>query len=344
MCERQAWQHHEFYAMGSQMTVWLELEDATIAAQVLSQVEALFAIAEKRLSRFCAASELSQLNRHPGEWWPVSNVLWTVVTRAMALAKQTDGRFDPTLLTALTAAGYDRPFPLLAATDPTSDTFHRHQQAGACSATAANCAHRALPHPSSILGQWQQVELDPARHAIRLPMGIQIDLGGLGKGYMAQQAVNFLSHWGPCLVDAGGDLVAGDAPSRLAGWPVAIAAPTADSDDEQARDLAQLWLKNAALATSGTDYRRWQTNGGPAHHLIDPTTGRPTVSDLLTVSVLAADGSTAEAWAKALLLRGFTGAHQEMQEKRIAAALVDHQQVLTVAPALEPFVALRFDA
>ncbi|MCB0124778.1 MAG: FAD:protein FMN transferase [Caldilineaceae bacterium] len=323
----QPWQRHDFYAMGCQMSAWLELEDVTTAVQALQQVEALFAAAEQRMTRFAATSELSQLNSHPNEWRMVSNVLWTVVSRALALAEQTGGRFDPTLLAAMTAAGYDRSFALL----PHNGSGHSTQRNGTNPSDAR-----------SMHGQWQRVEVDAERHAIRLPTGVQLDLGGIGKGYTAQQAVNFLSQWGPCLVDAGGDLVAGDAPSTLPGWPVAVAAPMVEGREEVA-DLAQLWLKNAALATSGTDYRRWQQEGQPMHHLIDPQTGRPAMSDLLTVSVLAVDATVAEAWAKALLLAGLAGARQEMVEKGIAAALVDQTQMLTLSPVLAPFVGARFD-
>jgi len=325
---QQQWHRHDFYAMGCQMSAWLELADEEIALRTLTQAEALFAAAEQRLTRFSPTSELSQLNAHPNEWYAVSNVLWVVVNRALELAKQTAGRFDPTLLTALMAAGYDRSFDLL--TSEAKASFH------------LNGNGATPPAINGMVGRWQAVELDSARHAICLPTGVQLDLGGIGKGYTAQQAVHFLSQWGPCLVDAGGDLVAGDAPATLPGWPVAIAAPSGENVDST-RDLAQLWLKNGALATSGTDYRHWQQHGRAMHHLIDPATGQPAVSDLVTVSVLAGDATVAEAWAKALFMAGHAAAAQEMVQRGIAAALVDHGQGLTVSATLEPFIEARFD-
>ena len=316
------WSSHHFYAMGSQMTAWLDLADQSLADQTLQQVAALFHAAEARLSRFTQSSELTQVNAQAGEWTAVSNVLWRLVVRSLQLAKATDGYFDPTILNAMEAAGYDRDFAQLAQqTQPTN---------GAQRLTASQATR----------GCWQQVELDPTQHAIRLPAGTRLDLGGIAKGDTAQQAVAFLSQWGPCLVDAGGDLVAGDAPTEWPGWPVGIADPNDAHKEGNAlnRDLAQLWLKNSALATSGVDYRRWQHNGAQLHHLINPHTGITATTDLLTVSVLAADAAVAEAWAKAALIAGATAGQLWLTGQQIAAALVDQHHQLTCTPALQPFI------
>lgn len=319
------WASHHFYAMGSHMTAWLELADQAIAQQTLLQVEQLFHAAERRLSRFTQQSELTQVNHQAGQWTPVSNVLWRLVVRSLHLAKATAGYFDPTILNAVEATGYDRDFAQLRSqTSPQPRT-----------------ARSPMPQTAT-RGCWDAVELDAAQHALRLPPGVRLDLGGIAKGDTAQQAVNFLSQWGPALVDAGGDLVAGDAPADYPGWPVGIANPsatfaatTADPIDE---DLARLWLKNSALATSGIDYRRWQQNGVMVHHLIDPHTGHSATTDLMTVSVLAADAAVAEAWAKAALVAGATRGYAWLVEAQLAAALVDPQGQLTVTPALQPFI------
>jgi FAD:protein FMN transferase len=316
------WSSHHFYAMGSHMTAWLDLADQSLADQTLQQVAALFQAAETRLTRFTKSSELAQVNAQSGQWTPVSNVLWRLVVRSLQLAKATDGYFDPTVLNAVEATGYDRDFAQLAQqTQPT------------------NGAHRLLATQAT-RGCWQQVELDYAQHAIRLPAGTRLDLGGIAKGDTAQQAVTFLSQWGPCLVDAGGDLVAGDAPTGWPGWPVGIANPIDARNEGNAvhSDLAQLWLKNSALATSGVDYRRWQHNGVQVHHLIDPHTGTTATTDLLTVSVLAADAAVAEAWAKAALIAGAATGQAWLTRQQIAAALVDQHHQLTCTPALQPFI------
>lgn len=314
------WPAHHFYAMGSQISAWLDLADQRLAHTVLRQVEALFRAAEARLTRFRATSELAQVNGQAGQWTAVSNVFWRLLTRALHLSETTNGLFDPTLLNAVATAGYDRDFAELA--QP---------------ATGQATKSLALTPPAAPLqGCWQAVELDPACHSVRLPPGVRLDFGGIAKGETAQQAVTFLSQWGPCLVDAGGDLVAGDAPNGWPGWLVAIASPTLANEPE--RDLVQLWLKNSALATSGIDYRRWQQGNATRHHVIDPRAGAPATTDLLTVSVLAADATVAEAWAKAALIAGAQAGGALLHERQLPAALVDQQQRLTLTPTLQIFV------
>lgn len=299
------------------MTAWLEIADPQLAQRTLAQVEALFHAAEARFTRFCHTSELARVNADAGQWTPVSNLFWRLLTRALHLSQATDGLFDPTLLNALEMTGYDRDFAEV-----------RQQMAQATVATG--------PTARQLRGCWQAIELAPAQHALRLPPGVRLDFGGIAKGETAQAAVAFLSQWGPCLVDAGGDLVAGDAPAGWPGWLVGIAKPITGA--ESANDLARLWLKNATLATSGTDYHRWQQGNATVHHLIDPRTGVVADTDLLTVSVLAADATVAEAWAKAALIRGATAGRALLDRHQLPAALVDYRQQLSVTPALQPFV------
>jgi thiamine biosynthesis lipoprotein len=136
-----------------------------------------------------------------------------------------------------------------------------------------------------LIGRWREIELDTARQAVRLPVGVGLDLGGIAKGDTAQQALNLLAQTGPALVDAGGDLVAGLAPAGCPGWPVALSTPWREA--APTRDLATFWLADGALATSGVDYRSWVQDGLVAHHLIDPQTGQPAETDLLTATVFA---------------------------------------------------------
>ena len=98
-----------------------------------------------------------------------------------------------------------------------------------------------------------------------LPYGASIDLGGIAKGWSAQQVADRLAHFGSCLVDAGGDVVTRGIPQNKHGFPVGVALP--GSDDV---DITTLMLHNAAAATSGIDYRHWQQGTATRHHIIDP--------------------------------------------------------------------------
>jgi thiamine biosynthesis lipoprotein len=297
--------------MGSTIALWLET-DAVAAARAFAEVEALFATNEAALSRFRPESELSRLNQRAGQGFvPVSPLLWDVLTDALALARVTDGLFDPTLLAALEAAGYDRSF---------ADLPDKHLA-------------RQAPPANPQLGCWAEVQVDPERQAVNLPSGVRIDLGGIAKGHTAAQAAGLLGQWGPCLIDAGGDLTAGAAPTGYRGWPVAVAAPW-DDVGEMPEDLFALWLADASLATSGVDYRRWQHHDRPAHHLIDPHTGYPAATDLLSATVLMAEATDADAWATAAVIMGMAVATELLDAVEIAAVLSAVDGRVAVTPPM----------
>jgi thiamine biosynthesis lipoprotein len=121
---------------------------------------------------------------------------------------------------------------------------------------------------------------------IELAPGTLLDLGGIGKGYAVDRACELLSAAGPCLVNAGGDLAV-----RGGAWPVGAAGVT-------------LLLESGAIATSGRDRRRWRRDGEERHHLIDPRTGRPAETPLLSATVVAATAVEAEVLAKVAFLGG----------------------------------------
>ena len=294
-----------FRAMGCQIELWLEADEVTAVA-AFDAVEKLFAENERALSRFSPTSELSRLNGRSGEWTPVSDLLWDVLEEALIWAAETDGLFDPTCLNALEAAGYAVSFEAMAAAQVNGRSQTQH----------------------ALTGQWSSIQLDPAHQAVYLPYGLRIDLGGIAKGYTAQQAVDLMSPWGACLVNAGGDLVAGAAPQNLPGWPVGIARPSADGNADNALSL---WLENAALATSGIDYRRWQVNGRAAHHLIDPRSGLPAITDLLTATVWAAQAAEAEVRATTSLIMGQQRSLEFLENQpHLAAVLFNTEREMTL--------------
>lgn len=125
---------------------------------------------------------------------------------------------------------------------------------------------------------------------VALGAGTRLDLGGIAKGYAVDRACAILAEVGPCLVDAGGDIgVRGT-------WAVGV------------EDGPTLELTDCAVATSGRDRRRWRAGRGTGHHLIDPSTGRPAVTDTVRASVVAPSAVEAEVLAKAAFLGGLVDA------------------------------------
>ncbi len=270
--------NHHFRAMGTDVGLWLWNDNEQRAWGALLAAERFFAQTEARLSRFRPDSELSRLNRAGGQPFMASRMLFELVTEALGWREKTGGIFDPCVLNALIAYGYDRSFDSLQAdaTDPIGD-----QGAG---------EHDRRPTADDI-------RLGPDRQ-IWLREGVGLDLGGIAKGWTVQMAAHRLGMWGACLVDAGGDIACVGAPPSEP-WVVSVADPVKSDED-----IAVLSLTNEALATSSRVYRQWQHHGRTAHHLIDPRTGAPAVTNLMGVTVLAPRLPDAEIHAKTALILG----------------------------------------
>ena len=237
---------------------------------------------ERRWSRFLDTSEISALNRSPGRPVIVSPDTFQLVTTAVTAWHATGGRFDPTVGAALAVHGYDRDFTDIA---------------GAISPGVAFIA--PAPGPGGI-------DLIPGINAVTLPEGVTVDPGGIGKGLAADLTAHLLVVSGAdgALVNLGGDLRAiGRAPSSEC-WAV-----TVDDPIRPGHELLRLAMPEGAVATSSRLLRRWQTTAGEAHHLIDPTTGRPAQTDVVAVTVVAGEAWWAEALTKALFLAGPDGLH-----------------------------------
>lgn len=244
----------------------------------LGAARALVEDLEARLTRFDPESELSRVNADPRAAVPASAALRDAVRAALAGAVATDGLADPTLLGAVVRAGYAR-------------SLVGHPRAELREALAAAPPPRgAAP---SAAADWREVRIDDGAGTIVRPPGVRLDLGGSAKGLAADRAVALLAPHGPCAADIGGDL-------RVHGQhDVHVANPLTG---HPARTLE---LRDDAVATSGIDKRLWwDTAGRPAHHLLDPSTGLPAWTGVLTATARAPSAALAEALAKAAVLAG----------------------------------------
>lgn len=289
-------QRLEFRAMGSQIVVLLDVEATPEAAVLLDAVPGWFAEWEQCLSRFRPASELAHLNRKAGQWVPVSPVLWDVLQHALAAARASAGLVTPALLDALEMAGYDRSFEYLL-------------PAGASAPHPATIGSRRNPDDD-----WQAIELDPRTHSIRVPADMPLDLGGIAKGWAAQQALQRLAVHGPVLVNVGGDIAVSGPWRDGTRWPIGVMDPLAP---EQQLDV--LMVATGGVATSGREYRRWQLNGVWQHHILDPRTRQPAATDVLSATIIAPSACEAEMAAKVTLILG-SGAGLDWLEERTALA------------------------
>ena len=258
--------------MGTQ--VELLAVDAPSAA--LAAAHSLLADLEARWSRFRPDSEISTLNRAAGQPVEVSSETLTLLALAVLGWRATAGWFDPTVLDALEAAGYDRSFERLPA-----DMY-------------AAGGTRPAPGPTPGLAG---IRIDPKAGTVTLPARIRLDAGGIAKGYAADLLCGQLRAAGAAgaCVNVGGDLrVSGTAP-RGGLWTIATPHP-------HGGQVATLELTDGAAATSSSLRRAWHAGGRPAHHLIDPRTGRPADTGILQATAVAAEAWRAEVAAKAAFL------------------------------------------
>lgn len=261
----------EHRALGSRVLALID-DDSARASTLLGRAPAFLSEAERRASRFRSDSELSRLNA-AGEA-RVSHALFADIEVALEAARWTEGLVTPTVLTALEAAGYVESFEALG--DPLSD----------------EADHGPCPDPA-------RVEVDTSSCEVRLPPGLRLDLGGTLKGRIADQLSRELGEHAPALVDAGGDIAVSGPRKNGLPWSVGVGHP-----DDPNEPLCILALDRGGVATSGRDFRRWKTTRGWAHHLIDPRSGHPAKTDVLTATVIAQSAHRADVAAKAVLLLG----------------------------------------
>jgi thiamine biosynthesis lipoprotein len=264
---------HRFRAMGTHVGLWLWHHDQETAQAALLQAERFFAQTEVRLSRFLPNSELSRLNRAGGRPFKASPLLFQLVHNALKWRARTNGIFDPTILNALIAQGYDRSFEQIGTSSHGSATWIDH-----------------VPG---------QVKLRRSNRTITMDQGVGLDLGGLAKGWAVQHAASQLGRFGPAMVDGGGDIACTAPPPDQPFWAVNVADPHAPH-----HDIATLFLNHEAVATSSQTGRRWLHRGQQVHHLIDPRTGVSAVSNLASVTIIASRLPDAEIHAKVVLILG----------------------------------------
>ena len=230
-------------------------------------------------SRFRPDSELVELNHAGGAPRRVGPVLWDALEAAVETARMTGGLVDPTIGKAMRLAGYDRTFSRLALRDG--------------SLVVANF----VP-----CGRWAEIELDPGSRTVRLPAGVELDLGASAKALTADRVAREISESTEVavLVSLGGDIaVAGSAPEG--GWVIALAEDHSLPPDEVPTRVS---IESGGLASSGIRVRRWRTASGEQHHILDPRTGRPARSRWTTVTVAAASCLDANAASTAAIVLG----------------------------------------
>ncbi len=290
-------EYKEFSAMNTGIQLAAEGNPSQVA-EGFQRAEQMVRDLERRFTRFSEDSELSALNRSAGDWFKASPELFEVVQLSLDYFVSTGGLFNPGVLGALEQAGYDRSMTQIQAEG--SNLPARDDRQG----------YQSPP--------FDQVQLDPDRMLVRVPLEMRIDLGGIAKGWIAERAARRLSRFArACAVNAGGDLYAYGTPLDTPTWPIGLEDPF-----QPERDLAVLSIHQGAVATSTVTRRTWKQGRQARHHIIDPRTGQPSESPWVSVTAITSHATQAEVLAKALLIAGPDGAEQLLRPYVQAAFVI----------------------
>ena len=280
-----------FHAMGCDIRLIIGrplTPDALSPAHAAERERAFVEDFAARLSRFRPDSELSALNRAPGEEVPAGPLLRTAVSAGLWAARRSGGLVDPTLVGALQRAGYE-------------SSHDGREPASLREALAAAPPRR--PASSNPARLWERISVDERAGTVCRPAGLEIDTGGTGKGLCADAVAHRLAGYTRCVVDCGGDLAIGGVGAQLDPYAVEIEHPLSGET------IRSVEIAAGGIATSGLNVRLWRgADGAFAHHLLDPATGSPAWTGLIGATALAPSALEAETLAKTALLLGEPGA------------------------------------
>jgi thiamine biosynthesis lipoprotein len=287
-------------SMGGRLEVRIAVPTPALsqANRIAARVGGRVAAWASRLTRFTATSDLARLNAERSErLCAVRPTLAAVLEWSRQAAQQSAGSVDVALLDAR-----------LSAENPDDNTGFAGPSPSLDAGTAPSWSVASS-------GRWAIVERPP---------GTGFDLDGVAKGWIADRAAALLRHWPGALVDADGDIALHVTPGVE--WIVGVEDPRSPED----RLLASFSFvgdrpgrRSFGVATSGTSVHRWQhPDGRAAHHLIDPRTRRPAVTDLIQATVVAPTAREAEVLAKSAVILGSMSGFRLLQESTAHAAVL----------------------
>ncbi|HYO82491.1 MAG TPA: FAD:protein FMN transferase [Bryobacteraceae bacterium] len=233
---------------------------------------------EELLSNYRPESEWSRLNRAASAGpVRVSEELFELLSSCMNYSRMSEGAFDITVGPLMKVWGF-------------------YKGSG------------RFPHRAEIKGAmarvgYQLIELDDANKTVRFRRpGVELDPGGIGKGYAVDRAVAILRRGGvqSGLITAGSSSIygIGSPPHEPRGWHVALRHPK-----DARKSVADVWLRDESMSTSGNYEKFFLANGRLYSHIMDPRTGYP-AQGMLSVSVIAPRTIDSEAWTKPYYING----------------------------------------
>lgn len=232
---------------------------------------------DRLMSHYKPESPLSRINREAaGSPVSVEPELFDFIAQSIQYSRNSDGAFDITVGPLMKAWGFFRGEGHLA-------------------------SDRELEDARSVVG-WQHVILDPGHRTMHFDRpGVELDLGGIAKGYAVDQVVKILKadNVAAALVSAGGSTIYGlGAPPDRNAWTVSIQDPV-----DSRKAASHVELKDRALSVAGSSEKSFEVGGVRYSHIMDPRTGRP-VQGVLSVAVITRTGTQGDALDDAFFVLG----------------------------------------
>jgi FAD:protein FMN transferase len=263
--------------MGTLFTITLYAPDKDSGQSAAEAAFKRIAALDDIMSDYQADSELMRLCQSPvGVPVHVSHDLFDILEQSQKFSELTHGSFDVTVGPLVRLWRFSR---------------KRHTLASASEITAAKAA----------MG-YKHFKLDQRAQTVTLGIAnMRLDLGGIAKGYAADQALALLKDRGldRAFVAASGDIAVGNSPPGEAGWKIGISAIDSHNNDTTNYVL----LRNQAISTSGDTEQAIEINGVRYSHIVDPGTGLG-LTNRIQVSVVAPNGTTTDALATGLSVMG----------------------------------------
>ena len=265
-------------AMGSSFSLVLFGPDRSVlesaAAAAFAEVHRL----DRLLSNYLAGSEWSAMNREAaGRPVRVTPELFALLSNCLEYSRLSDGAFDVTVGPLMKVWGFYK-------------------------------GEGGLPQPKEVKDAlnrvgYRHVQMDPGARTVRFARpGMDLDPGGIGKGYAVDRMVEILKQAGVriALVSASGSSIygLGAPPDEPQGWPITISTPR-----DPSAVATHVVLENMSLSTSGSHEKFFWADGRTYSHIVDPRTGYP-AQGTSAVSVLAPRTMDSEAWTKPFFING----------------------------------------
>ena len=301
--------------MGSTLSIILyatdSIESGKIALECFQMVDSLVLI----YSDYIDSSELNKLSLKAGsgQYVKVSPALFDILSLAKTAYDKSEGTFDITVgpLTRLwRTARKENRFP----------------------------SHISIAGKRSLTG-FNKIKIDTAEHSVLLSQkGMQLDLGGIAQGYIAQRLIDMLKQKNVqhALVDVSGDIAASGAPPGKKGWTIGINVP---GESDRLLDK-KLVIANKAVTTSGDVYQFMMHNGKKYSHLVDPRTGYGITSQK-NVTVIADDAVTADWLTKPCSILSIKKAKKLAEEFHAEVLIAELKKGKVVFAATEGFQKYR---